>query len=181
MADDQLNPNVEGVPEPVNEPVREPVQSPYVEPVKFDYNKLRDDTAAPAMREILKFIGESATEIVLTGEMVNKKTVDELYDKVSKKVLEILTAHNVTFSDYQYVFEYLQSIFYIVGDVVGKQRRGHEREILSRVLGAKNPGNAKFDVDYANYGDLMKAVLDTRSQTGDKPEDYFHINPNPQQ
>lgn len=151
----------------------EPTLSP-LQPEQFDYNKLRDETAIPAMVEILKLIGDEAHTIVFTGQK-QKHEIDDAYDKLSRKVIEVLVKHNVAKVDLPHCFQYFQSVIYVIEDSIKKQIQGHEREILSRTIGKRNPGSGKFDVDFTNMADLISSLFAVRKNTGDNVADYFHM------
>lgn len=157
-----------------NTPMEGAVPSPLTP--QFDYNEFRDKTSIPAMLEILKVVADEGPTLVFKGQM-QKKDIDDAYDKVASKVMEVLIRNNVVETNTNNLFQYLQSIFYIIADNLAKQVQGHKREIISRVVGVRNPGSNKFDIDYTNMGDLMAALLETRKNTGDKVEDYFFITP----
>lgn len=158
------------------------VESPYMAPEKFDYNKLRRETVDPAITEILKLIG-SFTDIVPPTaseqgeqEQLNKEAF-KAHDRFSFEILQILNKNNVALTDYQYLFQELKGIFAITEKIINEQVGGHRAEIMSRLLGKRDPAFNKFDQGFATYKDLTDTVLKTRAATGDRIDDYFHITP----
>ena len=155
----------------------EKIPSPYVPGSdKFDYDAHQENTSFPAMKEILKIAADNADKVVFSGKKTRVE-IEDSYDVVAKLVVENLVKNNVPLVDYPEVFKYLVTVFQLLSDNITKQIRGHQREILSRAIGAKNPGNAKLDVDYANFADLLNALLKVRKDSGGDNNDYFTIDP----
>lgn len=149
------------------------VTSPYAE---FDYNKYHNETVVPAMREILHIIADNGEVFAYPGEKNREEIVDS-FDVLAKQVIDCLVKHNVGLGEYQNVFESIQTSIMFLGNAIGKQRQGHERELLSRVIGGRNPGTGKYDVDHATFLDMLKGLMALREQQGGNVEDYFTINP----
>ena len=163
-----MNPNPQA---PLDGSIPSPLQKEMV-----DLNKFRDDTTIPAMKEILQIVAQNADVIVFKGQM-QKADIDKAFDDVARKVMEVMIRNNVVETNTDGMFQYLQSIFYIIADNLKKQVQGHKREILSRTLGIRNPQSDKFDVDYTNMGDLMAALIKVRKDTGDDMNDFFFVEP----
>ena len=142
--------------------------------VPFDYTKHREDTGNPAIRKILKIVADNGEKLTFSGQFQMQEFNDR-FDEVAKEVIAVLVEQNIADTDRAFVFQYLSQIFMILGDNVAKQVDGHKREILSRVIGAKDPGSDKFNVDYSNFGDLLKTLIKVREETGGNNEDYFFI------
>lgn len=149
------------------------VPSPYSQ---FDYTKHHNETVIPAMREILTVMAENGEVFAYAGEK-NREQIVDAFDSLAKKVIDVLVKHNVGMGEYPNVFESLQTSMMFLGNAIGKQRQGHERELLSRVIGGKNPGTGKYDIDHATFLDMLKGLMDLRKQQGNNVEDYFTINP----
>lgn len=141
----------------------------------FDYNLYREQKTNPAMKRILQLVAEKADTLLFNGK-IEFKDFNERIDVVAKDILAILIEENVAEADRRWVFEYPKQIFEILGDNIQKQVEGNTRELLSRVIGTRNPGSGKFDVNYSNIGDLFSTLIKVRKETGDKKEDYFFIN-----
>lgn len=151
-----------------NEPIKSPIEIPY------DYLKRREETTTPVMQKILKLVGDNADKITFTGQFTMEEFNDR-FDAVARDVKAIMAEGDIVESDRRYIFDYLSSVFSIIADNIAKEIDGHKREILSRIVGKRNPGNDKFDVDYCNYGDILTALVKVREQTGNNNEDYFFI------
>lgn len=143
----------------------------------FDYNKLRDETSFKAACEILSLIGSKGDKLVLkmTATEEEKAQVDVDYRETSKECLDIMSRNNVGIKELDFIFGEIQRIGDVLGKICLQQISGHKEEILSRTIGTRNPGNQKFDDNHATYADLIQALERVRKETGDKPEDYFHV------
>lgn len=142
----------------------------------FDYNKYRDDTVIPAMVQITKLLGENAEQIYQAWGK-DQEASKAIQVEMSNKVVAIMASCGVARTDLDACLNIPQSFYVALSNVVMSQIRQHEHEIMSRVVGAKNPGNNKFDLEYATYGDLLKTVIKVREETGNKVEDYFNLSP----
>ena len=142
----------------------------------YDYNKHRDETIVPAMVKILKLLGENAEEIFEAWGKTPESS-KEIQTKIGAQVVTILAQSGVARTDLDACMNIPQSFYVALSNIVMSQIRNHEHEIMSRVVGAKNPGNNKFDLEYSTYGDLLKSLIQVRKDTGDNVEDYFTLNP----
>lgn len=144
---------------------------------KFDYDKLRDTTSLPACSEILKTIGELASDLPIpnTPTAEQEKASEEAYEKLSLATFEILNKYNIGMSEFKFIFDSMKAVISALEEIQMQQVVGHRHEVMSRLFGTKNPGTEKFDSNYATYADL-KALLDkVRKDTGNNNDDYFNI------
>lgn len=155
----------------------EGVRSPYTEN-KFDYDANQDKTCLPSVSAILALIGQNAEFLAIPTKTPTKEYEDacgKAYDKVIMGVLDILAENNVGLADFTHVFKVLQTIIEAIKQQIDTEVVGHRHEIMSRILGTRNPGSDKFDSNHATWGDLKESVLKVRESTGGKLEDYFTI------
>jgi len=151
------------------------IESPFVR--KFDYNELRDETSNVAVIKALEAISKYKNLIFLAVETPeSKKALSEDYNAATLELLNILSKNNVGISQFEYFFGALKGIMGALEKSVMTQVEGHTTEILSRLLGAKNPGTDKFDKAHATYEVLVERLKEVREATGNKMEDYFTID-----
>lgn len=152
------------------------VASPYAGKPKFDYDKLRNETAIPAMESIMKKMAEHAAflPIPTNNTPEYEKECEKAYQQFSIETFRILNTNKVAMSQYKYVFESLKAIIDSLEELCMKQVIGHRHEIISRFYGAKNPGTEKFDANYATYENLIEALEHARKNTGGNLDDYFN-------
>lgn len=154
------------------------IKSPFVK--KFDYNKLRDDTTNVALNEFLKAIGKYNHLILPTQETAEGKDLfAKDYDNLSLDFFRIANEHNVGIGEYEYMFKALGAIMEGIGKYTQQQVAGHRAEIMSRLLGAKNPGTDKFDQTRSTYKNLIDSLEVVRKDTGGKLDDYFNVEEAP--
>jgi len=151
------------------------VESPFVDQPEFDYNKQRKDTTMPALVEIFEIFGRNAKKLAYDED--NMAQVEDDFAAVQKEVTEVLVKYNVNRADMTYLFQKLGNIPTIIQNSIAKELNFHEREILSRFVGAKNPGTSKFDIDSSNIADIFAAVVKSREQTGGNVFDYHFETP----
>lgn len=144
---------------------------------KFDYDKLRDTTSLPACSEILKTIGELASDLPIpnmpTAEQ--EKASEEAYEKLSLATFEILNKYNIGMSEFKFIFDSMKAVISALEEIQMQQVVGHRHEVMSRLFGAKNPGTEKFDSNYATYANLKNLLDKVRNDTGNNNDDYFNI------
>lgn len=150
---------------------------------KFDYDQFRDETAIVAVSDIFKKVGELADYLPIPAKTTPEyeKNCEESYDKLVLSSFEILNTRNVGMSQYKYVFDSMKAVISALEDQMMQQMVGHRHEIMSRELGAKNPGTGKFDGNYATYAELIAHLKVAREATGNVMEDYFNIVPKEQE
>lgn len=150
---------------------------------EFDYNGLREKAVMPAIRQIFKLISEKSDVIVFDStknykdvEIEASKVIDDTFNQMTITIMmDILSKENVSINDIDYVFERMMAIIEILKKIIGQQISGHKREILSRMLGARNPNpdNNRYDVDHATYKDLLAGAVKAKEITGNEDKDYF--------
>ncbi len=153
--------------------------SPYMATPKYDYGKLRDETSLPAISEILKKLGEHSEFLPIPTKPTEEyeKKSDQSYNQLMLDTFAILNGKGVGMKEYKYIFDSLKTIVGGLEEGIMQQVVGHRHEIMSRIFGTRNPGNERFDSNYATYKDLIDTLMKVREQTGGKKEDYFGINP----
>lgn len=137
-------------------------------------NDQRNETTNVAVAEVLNLIAEHGPKLIYREDM--KKADGEAqmaeFDLVAKKVLDIFTEKNVPLRDDKYVFEQLAYIIGMLQGPVLDSIASRKDEILSRVVGTRNPSTQKFDSAQITYGDLCKSLDVVRETTGGDTE-YF--------
>lgn len=149
------------------------IPSPYSP--KFDYEKLRNATSIPAMVEIIKKMGEVAEGLPIKSVTTDEeeKLSEKAYNDLTMAAFAILDNHGVGMKEYKYIFDSLKAVISAMEDVMINQITNHRHEIMSRQFGVRNPGNNKFDANYATYQALKDTLLRVRKETGDNMQDYF--------
>lgn len=151
------------------------IKSPYQKEV-FDYNALRDTTTNKALRETLRELGKYEHLIINMKETdESRQKVEQDYEKLTLELFAILNKHKVGLGEYRYYFGALHAVIDAIQNYMTQQIEGHKTEILSRLIGQKNPGNEKFDSNHATYDGLLDSLAKVRKETGDKLEDYFNV------
>lgn len=154
--------------------IKELSQQEVKEKPVFDYQQYRDDTSVVAVKEIIKTLGNYEHLVVkMKATDEEKQLVQKAYDDCSLEVFKILNEKKVSLGDYQFVFSALKSIANALEEYMMQQVNGHRSEIVSRLLGAKNPGTGKFDQQHATYKHITDLLEKSRKDTGDKLDDYF--------
>lgn len=151
------------------------IESPFLAP-EFNYSQTVDDAVVPAVQELLVLMGNTAA-IVPSRNQTDEEKQEFLkaLDAVALESFAIFNRHKVPLDYYEYLFELLTTIVRSVKEYSLMQVKGHTEEILSRLIGSKNPGNGKFDSRWATYDQLVKTLESTRKATGDNPNDYFTV------
>lgn len=151
----------------------EGVKTPYV---KYDYNALRDKTTFVAVQKALPIIAKYENLVYpMNATTEDKERINKDYDTCSLELFNLLNEYNVGIDEYKVFFGSLEAIMKSFSSYMMQQVDGHRSEILSRALGAKNPGTGKFDASYATYKHLTDLLEKSRKDTGGKLEDYFNL------
>lgn len=150
----------------------DPTPTPYFETPPFDWEAYKDSTLNNATKDILIILGGSAERICYTGEKTQSE-VNEIYNPVADLARDAMVKHNVGYKQATELFDYLRGIVTLLENKLKKEYEGHQKEVLSRLLGTKNPMTGKFDVDFATFEKLVAAVDKSRELTGGNIYDYF--------
>lgn len=149
------------------------IKSPYA---TFDYNQLRDETTFEAVKSAFAILAKYQYLVFpMKADDETRKKISDDYNACALEMFSLLNEKNVGLEEYKVFFGSLGAIIKSLEQYVGQQVEGHTSEIMSRMLGAKNPGTQKFDKAYASYKDLIELLEKVRKDTGDKLEDYFNI------
>lgn len=150
------------------------IESPYVEPVSFDYNKLRSETTFPAIKEIYKVLAESA-DLLVYDKNSTEESITKDVGSVSQKVLEVLIRNNVANCDMQYVINIIQDSISGVFTILSRQKGELEKEYLARTIGARDPGTKKYSREYATLADMFHALEKKRNEQDTEENQYFIV------
>lgn len=150
------------------------VVSPFQDKTGYDYTKLRTDTTVKALRDTFAILGKYP-DLIPSIDEGDQSTISAAYDDCSLEIFRHLNGNGVRLEDYQYYFSVIKGVVNALEDVLLQQVQGHRTEIFSRLLSAKNPGNGKYDSNFATYEDLVRLLTNVRKETGDDMSDYFTI------
>ena len=143
-----------------------------MEPEKFDYNKLRDETAVPAIKQIFKSFAENI-DLIVYDSKEEREAIMSKQAEMCQKVLEILIENKVVENDMKYVVESIQTIIFLLFTGVAKQKMEIEKEFLARAIGARDPGTGKFTRENATLGDLFEATTRIRKEQDKDGNQYI--------
>lgn len=134
-------------------------------------------TAGVAGEQLLKVIGNMDNLFLLSDKPEDMQKNDEAYTNLLEKTLEIFTENKVALTNYAFVFKGVKSIIDALEQHMNNHSSNLQKEINSRVIGAKNPLDGKYDANHATHEDLIQTVLRLREAQGNVPgaEDYFTI------
>lgn len=143
---------------------------------KFDYEALRNETTMVAMGEIIKAMGENSEFLPIRSKTTpeQEKASEEAYDRLTLAAFAALNSHNVGMKEFKYLFDSLKAIVSALEEHMMAQVIGHRHEIMSRLMGTKNPGTGKFDSNYVTYETLVATLNKVREDTGGNLDDYFN-------
>jgi hypothetical protein len=145
---------------------------------EVDLNEYRRNTAEKASIQIIKEVAvlENIQDLFISKddeESMNK--VNEVYGILFGKIQVIMHQNNVALTDVGYMFTAINAIFDALKNFLLNKQSGIKHEILSRLVGAKNPKDGKFDIDYATQVQIIDSLLKLREQQGNDNEDYFTL------
>lgn len=142
----------------------------------FNYDLYRDETTRKAVVKIMQLIGENAESIVPTTSTPGEE-IDAKFQDLSQKIMEVMIECKVPETDYKYMFESLQSVPYLLSEYIRKHCNAVQKEILSRIIGVRDPGTEKFSFEFSTLSDLFAGLEKARAATGGNIEDYYTIKP----
>lgn len=153
----------------------EEIKSPYIEEVKFDYNKLREETTLPAVKQIYKALAENVDDLVY-GQNATNESITESIERVAQKVLTVLADNNVPNADMQFVISVIQDSIYAIFNSITKRKDKLENEFMARTIGARDPGTGKFSREFATLGDFFTVLENVRNEQDVDGNQYFISN-----
>lgn len=140
-----------------NEELKSPLEVNDV--IKFDYNKLRNETTNIALMKVMALIANTPGLVTLEGQ--TSAQTEEQYkniDKCSFQVLQVMNENNVRMEDFGYLFAQIKAIVTGVERCAILQVDEHSANLASKIMGVKNPGTGEFDNNFATYKDLLDTV-----------------------
>lgn len=143
--------------------------------VKDFFVKHQADTAGKAAEEILKLFAEYDNLFMVSNDENDSKKYEETYQKFLAEILVIFKKNNVGITNYSYVFKGIKAIIDSLEQTMNNHMTNLKVELLSRVVGSKNPYNNKYDIDHSTHQDLISALEKIREDQGNNPEDFFTI------
>lgn len=144
---------------------KEDIASPYVEKIDFNYDKLRDETTLPALKEIAKIIADNVDKCFFpTG--VSKEEQENGFGEVSKLVMKSIVDNKVIDADMQYLIAQVQFVMYSLVNLVVDYKNELETELIGRTLESKDPGTGEIVRNFGTLSDLFVAVEKKRKEQG---------------
>ena len=137
--------------------------------------KLQAETAGKAGEEILKLIGTKENLFLLSDKVEDQPKYNAAYQDLLGEILVIFTKHNVALTNYGFVFNGIKAVVDSLQQTLNNHTEKIKFELQSRTVGAKNPYDGKYDVDYSTHKELTDALIKVREATGDNPNDFFTV------
>lgn len=141
--------------------------------------KHQAETAGVAGEKVLKLFGSIDHLFLLSDDPKAMEENNQAYEKLLADTMAILTECKVGLTNYNFVFGGIKSIITALEQHFKNHSENLQKEISSRVIGAKNPFDNKYDSNHATHEDLIQTILRLREEQGNVPgaEDYFTLVP----
>lgn len=138
-------------------------------------DEYRDKTTGKAVGAILRLLGKNA-EGLTPSQTASEEMQEEqmkLFYKVSQKCLQLCAEYDVPMKDMLMVYDAIGNMLKALKSMAEQEMQGHQLEIMSRLVGRRNPSTNLFSFDYANYKEFLAALEKVKLETGNNRDDYF--------
>lgn len=141
----------------------------------FDFTKEQNEKVRPVALEVLKLILEKG-DIAIPHFGVDQERTKEhnkAIDDIAFNVLMKLNEYNVPTAYFADLFDKINASLRVIENQVHDNVAGHKTEIMSRLLGVRNPKFKTYDSRHATYKNILDLLEKVRQDTGNDTKDYF--------